>query len=106
MIIARFLYKSNGQIYLNLIKEKIRVLVKVYNPVLKEIINQYTEEKIYKAIDTIYISNGTIFCPTNGFYGQILRALEYGTGKNKSYHIISQAVNSIKKEVGVYEPSI
>lgn len=106
MILARLLYRGNGQIYLNVLKEKIRILVKIYKPVLSEIINQYTEEKIYKAIDTIYISNGIIFCPTSGFYGQVLRALEYGTGKNKSYHLLSQAVKSLKREVGVYESNI
>ena len=78
------------------------MLEKKYN-VPQDIINQFTEEHIYEAIDTLYLVDRKIFCPTNGFYGQVLRALEYGTGKNKSYKIISEALRELAREVGKNE---
>lgn len=103
MIIAEINYSGNEKIYLNLAKNKIRNKFDLYKKLLQDIINQFTEEHIYEAIDTLYLVDRKIFCPTNGFYGQVLRALEYGTGKNKSYKIISEALRELAREVGKNE---
>ena len=103
MILAILNYKGNKKIYLDLLKRRIEEIYKIYKPVLSNIISSYNEKQIYAAIDSIYLSGNSIYCPTNGQYGQILRALEYGTGKNKSYHIISQATRNLFKEVKGYE---
>ena len=70
MIIAEINYSGNEKIYLNLAKNKIRTKFDLYKKLLQDIINQFTEEHIYEAIDTLYLVDRKIFCPTNGFYGQ------------------------------------
>lgn len=103
MIIANLSSINNRQLYLKLIKYEIRKTIKAYSSLLKGIMSVFNEEQIEEAIDSINIVGKSIFCPTNGLNGQILRALEYGTNNNKSCHIISFSVKKVLKEVKGYE---
>ena len=99
MILDKIEYQINTQLYLKVLKSKLIHNIVSYKPLLKNIINQYKEQNIYRAVDTIYIDGQIIFCPTGGIYGQILRALEYGTSSTKAYHLISQTNKNLLKEV-------
>ena len=103
MIIASLNLYGNKLIYLRLVKYEIKKTYKTYLPLLKGIIGNYKESDIEEAINSITLVGTNIFCPTTGKSGQILRALEYGTYNNKSYHIISYSTRKVLKEVKGYE---
>lgn len=103
MIIADLSIVHNRLIYLRLIKHEILETYRTYKNLLKNIISLYDEKQIKEAINSISMVGTSVFCPTTGLNGQILRALEYGTSTNKSYHIISYSARKILKEVRGYE---
>lgn len=103
MIIAHIKNSNLRNMYLNLVKSEIRRLLKVYSKNIKNITAMYSSNLIEQAIDGIYLVGNSIFCPTSGLNGQILRSLEYGTNSTKAYHIITQATKSIFKEVDIDE---
>lgn len=63
------------------------------------LISQYSEDEIYKAINSIYYSNKSIVAPTSGRYGQILRYLEYGGKETKQMKILSRVSNIFRRRV-------
>ena len=85
------------------IKHEIKETFKSYKQLLKGITALFTDEQIQEAINSISMVGTSVFCPTTGLNGQILRALEYGTNNNKSYHIISYSTRKVLKEVKGYE---
>lgn len=103
MIIANLNIVHNRLIYLRLIKHEIKETFKSYKQLLKGITTLFTDEQIQEAINSISMVGTSVFCPTTGLNGQILRALEYGTNNNKSYHIISYSTRKVLKEVKGYE---
>ena len=103
MIIAYIRNSHFRNMYINLIKSEIRKQVKTYSRNIQNIINAYSLKLIDQAIDSIYLVGNSIFCPTSGLNGQILRSLEYGTNNTKAYHIITHATKSIIKEVDTSE---
>lgn len=103
MILARLKSKAFTKLYLRLIKAEIKETTNTMKPLLNEVYSTFGENKINNAIKKIYINGKNIICPVSGNEGQILRALEYGTGKTKALHIISIATRKILKETGNYE---
>lgn len=103
MILANLNIVRNRLIYLRLIKHEIKKTFKAYKNLLKGITSLYDEEQIQEAIESISMVGTSVFCPTTGLNGQILRALEYGTSTNKSYHIITYSTRKVLKEVKGYE---
>jgi hypothetical protein len=103
MIIANLNIVPNRLWYLKIIKYEIKKSVDTYSQLLKGILSIFSKDQINEAIDSIYLIGTSIFCPTSGLNGQILRALEYGTNNNKSYHLISYSTRKVLKEVKGYE---
>jgi len=103
MIITSLSMVYNRLVYLRLIKHEIKQTYKAYKHLLKGILSLFDEDQIMEAIESISLVGTSIFCPTTGLNGQILRALEYGTQNNKSYHIITYSTRKILKEVKGYE---
>lgn len=103
MIIANLNIVRNRLIYLRLVKHEIKETYKAYKKLLKGILSIFTEEQINEAIESISLVGTSIFCPTTGINGQILRALEYGTNNNKAYHLITYSSRKVLKEVKGYE---
>ena len=67
---------------------------------LKSLIDLFGIKNIHKAVDTITGSNGSIYVPTKGKYGLIIRYLEYGGEGIGQTKIISEAVNTLNKKIG------
>ena len=103
MIIANLSIVQIHLIYLRLIKHEIKETIKTYKHLLKGILSVFDEDQVNEAVESITLVGTSIFCPTTGLNGQILRALEYGTNNNKSYHIVSYSTRKILKEVKGYE---
>ena len=106
MNIAYLGKNPNKNLYLNLIKNEIKKTFRVYKKLLKSLIDLYEEDTIYNAIDSIYLIGNSIYCPTDGLNGKILRTLEYGASHIKSYHILSYSTKKVLKEVNNNEPII
>lgn len=67
-----------------------------YKSKLEEILNLYTEEDINNAITFGITRVGDfVYMQTNGQYGKILRSLEYGTGRTKALHLVTQSVRKV-----------
>lgn len=67
---------------------------------LKSLINIYGIKNIHKAIDTIEGRKNSIYVPTKGKYGLIIRYLEYGGEGIGQTKIISEAVTILNKKIG------
>ena len=81
---------------INLIQEIVRRLIRENKHNLTEILTLYSEEEIDNAIERgIRRAGNKIFVQTSGGIGQILRSLEYGTGKTKALHILTLAVRKV-----------
>lgn len=106
MILANISIVTNKNLYVKLIRYEIKKNIKTFSKVLKNLLNRYTEEDIDNALESIKLIGNSIFCPTSGKYGQLLRALEYGTNDTKACHILTYSTNKVLKEVNCYEPSI
>ena len=67
-----------------------------YKSKLEEILNLYTDEDINNAITFGITRVGDfVYMQTNGQYGKILRSLEYGTGRTKALHLVTQSVRKV-----------
>jgi hypothetical protein len=103
MILANLNIVYNRLIYLRLIKYEIKKTFKAYKHLLTGILNIYNENQVDEAINSITLVGTSVFCPTTGINGQILRAIEYGTANTKAYHIITYSTRKVLKEVKGYE---
>ncbi len=103
MILARLKTKAFIKLYTRLIKAEVKENTNKFKPLLVEVYSTFGENKVNNAINKIYSNGKNIVCPVSGNEGQILRALEYGTGKTRALHIISLSTRKIIKESGNYE---
>ena len=67
---------------------------------LKALIDLFGLKNIHKAIDSIYGLGGSIYVPTKGKLGTILRYLEFGGEGIGQTKIISEAVSTLNKKIG------
>ena len=67
---------------------------------LKSLIDLFGIKSIHKSINTIVGKSNSIYIPTKGKYGLIIRYLEYGGEGIGQTKIISEAVNILNKKIG------
>ena len=76
--------------------EKVKELLVKYRGNLDEVYTLYDENQINNALSKgITLTGNYIFMKTNGLSGKILRTLEYGTGRTKALHIITEATRLV-----------
>ena len=87
----------------NFILEQLQKIIKakyiVYKNKINKLLSAYNEEDIELSIKSIYIVNRTLYIPSSGKAGIILRYLEYGGAGIPSYKIISTSARQISRKL-------
>lgn len=92
-------YGANMNIILNFLIGYIKKLLKVNQKDLESIKKLYSEEEIEHAINSLYVIGKSVYAPTSGKDGVILRYLEYGGYGIKTKKILSRASRLISRKV-------
>lgn len=78
------------------IQDTLREKLIDYRNKLDEIFTLYSKEDIDNAISYGILRTGnSVYMQTDGEYGKILRSLEYGTGRTKALHLVTQSVRKV-----------
>lgn len=97
------LFEVSIPIYLNKVVNQIILLLKLYfeqkKHDYKALLNLYSEEEIYNAISSIFISGKSVYAPISGKNGIILRYLEYGGKDVKANKLLSKVSRAISRKV-------
>lgn len=101
MFLYRFGPNINPLPFISLLKDNVFKEIMLYRRLLvDDLLKKYTKEDIENIIDKgLCIVGNSIWMITSGQEGQFLRAIEYGTGNSKAYHIVTNALRKTLKEV-------
>ena len=92
-------YGANMNTILNFLISYIKKLLNVNQRDLESIRKIYNDDDIEHAINSLYIIGKSIYAPTSGKDGIILRYLEYGGYGIKTKKILSRASRLISRKV-------
>ncbi|MBO7615047.1 MAG: hypothetical protein J6T15_05065 [Bacilli bacterium] len=81
---------------IKLIQDKVKTELLEYKHLLDELYQRYSEEDIKRAIDLgISRVGNKVYMQTDNLNGEILRFIEYGTGRTKPLQLVTKAVRFI-----------
>lgn len=101
MKIADILIKMNVDSVLRAIKRNIKAHFIIHKKDYENLLELYSEEEIFEAIDSIFCQDKSIIAPMRGKSGKILRYLEYGGERVKQGKLLSKVSRNLMRKVSV-----